>query len=570
VSVICTRLEGIPLGIELAATWVRALSCEEIAQEIERNLDFLVVSARDMPERHRSLRAAFDHSWNLLMEDERRALRKLSVFRGGFRREAVERIAAAGLPMLSALADKSLLRRTSAGRYDLHELVRQYAAEHLRDDVQEEESAHERHSSYYMIMLQDRESKLKGPGQVAVVAEVLEEIDNIRAAWEWSAAHGKSLLLRQALRSMSWFYDLRSWNEEGELLFRRTGQTLQPFAEPGADPCDASIAMAQCMAHEGWFCFRRQRYGTARDLLRQSLALLSPLDDQRALADTMTFLGHVDHLMGHYVEGRRLLEESLTMHQAIGDKWAAALTLNSLGMLVMMQGEYAEAECFFRDSLALWREVGDPRGTAFCMSFLSLVTHLLGKHDEAQELSSESLAIGRSIGDRWTIAIALNHLGLLAFAHSEAMFAQALFQQSKALFSEIGDRWSVAQAIKHLGLVAFTLGDYAQAQRCYLEALRIALDIDTIPTALDILLGLAAVQAQEGEPESALEIMLRVLAHPAVSKLVRQRAERMRDDLIAGRPDMARVSIPVDDFDAFVETLLSADSEQAQPNLLSM
>src|SRR5207248_1748334 len=117
--------------IELAAAWVRMLSCAEIAQEIERNLDFLASSARNIPARHRSLRAAFEHSWHLLLPAEQRVLSKLSVFQGGFLREAAEQIAGASLTLLGSLMAKSLLRRPATGRYDLHELVRQYAAAHL-------------------------------------------------------------------------------------------------------------------------------------------------------------------------------------------------------------------------------------------------------------------------------------------------------------------------------------------------------------------------------------------------------------------------------------------------------
>jgi predicted ATPase len=125
---ICQLVDGVPLGIELAAAWVRTLSCSEIAQEIERNLDFLTTSARDVAERHRSLRAAFDHSWNLLSAEEQEVMRQLSVFRGGFQREAAEQVAGAPLPLLSALVDKSLLRRDPAGGYTQHELIRQFAA----------------------------------------------------------------------------------------------------------------------------------------------------------------------------------------------------------------------------------------------------------------------------------------------------------------------------------------------------------------------------------------------------------------------------------------------------------
>jgi predicted ATPase len=122
VAHLCRLVEGMPLGLELAATWVRTLSCTEITRELERNLDFLTASARNVPERHRSLRATFDHSWKLLSTTEQRAIRRVSVFRGGFRREAAEQVAGVTLPLLSTLVDKSLLHRTATGRYDLHEL----------------------------------------------------------------------------------------------------------------------------------------------------------------------------------------------------------------------------------------------------------------------------------------------------------------------------------------------------------------------------------------------------------------------------------------------------------------
>jgi predicted ATPase len=129
-----------PLGVELAAVWVRALSCVEIAHEIERSLGFLTTSLRDVPERHRSLEAVFDHSWRLLSADERAVFRKLSVFRGRFQREAAEQVAGARLPLLAALVDKSLLRRNAAGRYELHELVRQYADEQLQEAGETEQT----------------------------------------------------------------------------------------------------------------------------------------------------------------------------------------------------------------------------------------------------------------------------------------------------------------------------------------------------------------------------------------------------------------------------------------------
>jgi predicted ATPase len=177
------------LGIELAATWIRVLSCGEIAHEIEHDLDFLTASAAGAPERHQSLRAAFDHSWNLLSAEEQRVMRQLSVFRGGFRRAAADQVAGASLPLLSALVDKSLLRRTGAGWYGMHQLIEQYVTAHLEADPEECVATHDRHCTYYIAMLQQHEETLRAGIRAETVAELILEIDNLRSAWEWAVAH---------------------------------------------------------------------------------------------------------------------------------------------------------------------------------------------------------------------------------------------------------------------------------------------------------------------------------------------------------------------------------------------
>ena len=152
---VCRLVDGMPLGIELAATWVSALSCAEIADEIERNIDFLATSMRDVPERHRSLRAAIDQSWRLLTDEHRSAFSRLSVFRGASIGAAVA-VTGADLRLLSELVAKSLLRRPDFGRFELHELLRQYAAEQLRLSRAEEADARERHTRHYTAMLLER------------------------------------------------------------------------------------------------------------------------------------------------------------------------------------------------------------------------------------------------------------------------------------------------------------------------------------------------------------------------------------------------------------------------------
>src|ERR1051325_8036858 len=177
---ICRLVDGMPLRLELAASWVAVLSCTEIADEIARNIDFLATSTRDVPDRHRSLRAAIDQSWRLLTDEQRSAFSRLSVFRGSFDRSAAVAVTGADLRLLSQLVAKSLLRRPDFGRFELHELLRQYAAEHLHLSPAEEADARARHARHYATMLLERQAALMGPDVTAARDELRGERDNPR------------------------------------------------------------------------------------------------------------------------------------------------------------------------------------------------------------------------------------------------------------------------------------------------------------------------------------------------------------------------------------------------------
>ena len=166
IAQLCCLVEGMPLAIELAATWSRALSPSEIVTEIEGGLDFLSASLRDLPERHRSMRVVFDQTWQRLSAKEQQVLSQLSVFRGGFSRGAAEQAAGASLPVLSALVNRTLVRRNAAGRYELHELVRQYSAGHLAADPQAHAAAQKRHYTYFLALAEAGEQELKGRNQL--------------------------------------------------------------------------------------------------------------------------------------------------------------------------------------------------------------------------------------------------------------------------------------------------------------------------------------------------------------------------------------------------------------------
>jgi predicted ATPase/transcriptional regulator with XRE-family HTH domain len=533
---ICQLVGGVPLGIELAATWMRTLSCQEIADEIQRNLDFLATRARDVPERHRSIRAVFEQSWTLLSGDEQRVLRRVAVFRGGFTRAAAEEVAGTSLTLLSALVAKSLLRRAATGRYDPHELVRQYALDYLSEDEQEETETRERHSRYYAGLLEQRGPAFKGPDQVAVVAELAAELANIRLAWDWASTHCLTTELSQAADTLFWWYEAQSNFREGIPLFGQAADGLQAagsFPSPDAERA-RRLALSQALSYQGFFCFRQGQHPLSRALLQRSLGLLRRLADEgardarAALSTAAAFLGIVTYRMGEYAQGRQLLGEGLAIKQSLGDRWGAALCLRQLGLAAYSQGEYAEAHRLLGESLALSRAMGNPWSLAFSLNFLSRAAYAQGAYDEAQQLLQEGLALSRRLADRFNIASAQSGMGRVEQALGHGQAARRCFEESIAIWREIGDHDSLAQSLNQLGEILLQSGNWSEARAAFVEALAVAREAQIAPVMLDALLGVANLCIEKGAVEEPFELVLHIQENPASTQETRGRAEQLR------------------------------------------
>ncbi len=554
---ICQLLEGMPLGIELAAVWVRVLSCREIASEIAHNVNFLATSSRDVPERHRSLRAVFDHSWRLLTGDERGVLQKLSVFRGGFTREAAERVAGATLPLLTALIDRSLLRRSSRGRYELHELLRRYTEERLKEDVQQYEQTRERHGEYYARFLEERKGTLLGAQQREVLKQISEELENVRASWRWAVEPWRAEELEKALESLYLFYDLQSRFQEGAEVFQE--------AIAAAPAGKKSLLLGQLLGRTGYFYYHLGRYEEGKALLSESLAIARSGGDTQEAAFSLNGLGLVACMVGEYVQANRLFQESLTssrkiadirgsaialknrgnvayrlgeyakakrlyekslaLSREIADRWGMAGSLNNLGNVALMLGEYTEAKRLLQESLAMKSEIGDRWGMATSLNNLGEVATALREYTEAKELYQESLALKREIGDRQGMALCCNNLGFVATMLEEYVEAKRLYGECLAMQREIGDRWGIANSLNNLARVAMALEEEREAKDCLQEALRTAMGIGAVPVVFGSVIGIARLFVKAGEKERAAELLALILRHAAIDKETQDEAE---------------------------------------------
>jgi tetratricopeptide (TPR) repeat protein len=533
---ICQLVNGMPLGIELAAAWVRTLSCDEIAKEIERGMDFLSVTTRDMPARHRSMRAVFDHSWKLLSEEEQAVLLQLSVFRGGFQREAAEQVAGAKLSALLTLVTKSLVQRSGDRRYDLHELIRQFAVEQLLNHPDENIATHARHGSYYLTKFARADARLRSSAQRETLAELTAEMVNFRAAWDWAVAQTEFTLIEKTIRTLGMFYDTHSWWQEGLDAFDFAIKALETADEQSAPVRTNQIALGHLLASRSLLASRLGQYDQAKAMLEHSLEILRPLNEPRALVEPINFLGTVMELTGDYARALELYSEGLEIATAIGDRWFAALGLTShLGLVgitqILVKPEITHEK--LQSVVAEWRAIGDPRFTAIGLNSLYWSALRLGRYNEARAALEESVMLSISVGDRWVLGYSYRGLGIIAQAQGEHTEAVDMFQKSLATFTELGARQDLARALADMSRSIFALGDVVEAERGWRKALRIAVETRGIFIALEALVGFATLQTKRGERENALELLLIVLNHPVITHETRKRAVHLRTQLEA-------------------------------------
>ena len=528
VTRICQLVEGMPLAIELAAGWLPALSCKEIVREIEGGLGFLAEHHQGLSQ-YQSMRAVFDRSWNLLLDEEKSMFRKLSVFRGGFSKEAAEQVTEGTLAILAALVDKSLVRRAKGSRYEMHDLIRQYAQEKLDEVRDEQDVTHERHCLFFIAFMQHELDRFKGPQQTQVIAAIMSEIDNVRVAWRWATIHRHSASMRKILRNLHWFFDLREVFQEALAFYTWTSQHLAHIDELENLDREHSIVFWYIECVRGWFLVRVGHYEPARGVIQQGVDQLRSLGAYPEMADMLHFLSVLCWLMGEYATAQRLLEEGLSIDRVTDDEWNAAFKLGTLGVIAQSLGDYGQANQLFLQALTIYKKFGDPRMTAISLSFIGLALSALGEFAHAQQLLREGLAISRELKDQWLTPITLNHLGFVSYMMREYGAAEQYHLESLVLFREIGNRRDIADSLCHLGGVRYAQRALEEAHQHYQEALQLASEIQAVPVELDALAGLTAIWISKNDisSEQACELASLIVHHPASTKDVKDRAEQL-------------------------------------------
>lgn len=493
---ICRQVDGLPLALELAAAWVRMLSCAEIARELHRGTELLRAADARHPPRQASIEAVFQGSWQRLGEAERAVLAGLSVFQGGFAVETARAVAGASLPVLGALADKSLLMRDRE-RMRLHPLVQQLAALQLqaRGARAETEMRHARHFHGWLQQLEPAAAR----GQRAALQAIDTEFDNARRAWTLAAANGLAAEMLRSLPALRHYFEHRARFQDGLALWQQAAET--PLA--AEDHLLRARLLGQCALME----MRLARYQEAHATAARALDAAQATDDRDARYQARAVQAGCALFGGRPAEAREAYLQALELARARANASDIASTLDNLALCEKRLGHYDEALGLTLEALAEHRRHGDDARLAVCLNNLGSLYTFLDQDEAARGHLMEAQALCERHGLVSTRAFALANLSDLALRANDLEAARRHAEAGLEGADAAGLRSLAAWLQVHLSRLATRRAELAAARTLLADAATQALALGLESVKPGVVLAFAELLDAQGQPGPARRVL---------------------------------------------------------------
>lgn len=563
---VCQLVDGLPLGIILASSWVRVYNCPEIAQEIERNIDFLTTSAPDVAPRHHSLRAVFDNSWQLLSQEEQFILRRLSIFRAAFTSHAAHGICAASPLILASFVDKSLLHRRQDDRYEMLATFHQFIADKLEDAKDEYALIKAKFCEYYAGFCNQKQIEINSPVQRKALDEFTSEMDHIRYAWSLMVDLDRWDLIDKVKAPMLAYHIILGNYIQGREFFRLALQKLNKLVTPGADLVRASMQQLEAwmtvkngylveglpgllksletfrLYQSSWeiamslhfIAETYQKMGNlrqAKDYIDEAFLHLQqdtiPKSNyaEAYKAHCQSVLGIVLMEMGDYEQARMNFNASLAVHNGLGTYYGTIHPLLGLGRLAYNQGEFLQARDLYLQALDTASQVYDQRGMALLHNNLGAVYEEIVDIAESYQHVLSALDLCKDTGDRRLYAVILNNLAYHQLRYLKRP-SQAIrtYQECIEIFYLLGDLRGLVFSCYDISKAYLKAGLVEEAWNYCLRSLQTAMTMDSTGLILHALHGFANLFANNHEPERALRMCILILNHPQLEPDTQKRA----------------------------------------------
>ncbi|MCW5610123.1 MAG: tetratricopeptide repeat protein [Rubrivivax sp.] len=547
---------GMPLAIEIAASWIRLLPPTEIARGLRESIDLLEHEPHQGGElarpEHRSVRAVLERGWQLLAPDERAALAALAVFEGGFTRAAARAVGEVPLPLLSSLVDAGIVERDDAGRFRLHPLVAAFAAERLREDPARADQLAARHAAQYAALLAGLQPHARGHHRPLVEA-VDAEFANALAAWRHALRTADAAQLLQMLPVWRAYFDVRGRFAEG---IEQLGGLLDL---PVHDAASAS-AVARGRGALATLMHRTGDLPRALAVADAGIALAERWSDRRALVSCLAAVGSSHSLAGRWNEAQPIFERALALARADGDRMEIAASATNLGICAKKAGRFDEALALYGEALAIDRELGHVEAVARRLNNIGNVHLERGRWTEALQVMQEGLVLCQRDGIESmqpyfeaAVGLALYELGDVATA--EPHFHRAL-KGARAADNRIIEMTSTC----FMARLASRRGDATGSLALLQQAARMASGMASVGDLLDVALYHGEWLRDRGRAAEAAALWRMAIAHPACEAGVRASAEAWLAALPAGA---AAVPLAQTTLELAIERLLAGEPANA-------
>ncbi len=511
---LCQLVEGLPLALELTATWTPNMPLQDIVSAVEQGLDVLATSMRDIPVRHRSITAVFDTSWHLLSDDQRRAMRRLAYFRGNFAAQTAADVAGISAAQLQLLVNKSLLRTQAEPdktqqRYDMHELIRYYASAKLAQRPREAAAVARRHGRHYAGFLAARDEAIQGPDYLVATAQIDEDLDDVRKAWEWAITAGS---YEDIARSLETFH---AYLFNSQSLFHEAAQRFQQAADefdgdPGAEVVVGRLLL-KAAAHRRMLGQLQQ----ASHLAEQSLAIFFRHESAAEIALATSTLGVIRLQQNNKAAALRQAQQAVEVARNLDAPLALALCLNNLAYVQAHNDNRTAATATAAESLALAQAHRLVHPELSAMNMLGVYYEATGELQRAERILQEMVVRCRTAGVRSRLAQAVNNLGALYKKQGESQKALPLLQEARSLYDTVGQVHYAAFVGVMLGELALEQSAPQTAARYCLQALQTARERALRNLALSALSLYAQLLAARQEAEAAVAVLHYVSEHSA-------------------------------------------------------
>ncbi len=481
---ITNLVEGMPLAIELSSAWLRIISVEQLLLEIQKSLDMLSSEQADVAFRHRNVRAVFDYSWQRLGKKQKDILKQLAVFKGGFSLEAAEEVAGAHLSYLLNITNESLIRTANNNRFNMHELIRKYISEKLKENKLEHNQYKLKHAKYFAKVLSECNTDAHEEVKEAMT-NIEVDIENIRLAWQILVDNCQLSELNNSLSALDYFYSNSGLYEEAKDFYLEHIKSIE--AKCQSDEIEYIQLMASLKFRAAICASRLDIREQASHLLAQALELAMQKDIKAVIVKCYFELGIISYKQGQFIEAEDYFLKTQKVGEDLAEDKIIVDAVNALGLVAKATNKHDQARAYLTKAISLFEKLENKRGAAMAFSNLGNLEEALANYNAAQKLYYKALPIFEELNFVPGVAVIKGNIGVIEYRLDNMPKALEITLEALELKRKIQSQRGIALSYINLARIYAATNESKKVKAYLYDALDLAMENNFEPTLIEVL-----------------------------------------------------------------------------------